>query len=75
MVDVRASNHCGRDLGPLEVWFRVSGYRQGDLVQSVLGHPFDPLPRDGETEVHIVLPGSIDWYDRIEVQVTPPSSP
>jgi hypothetical protein len=74
LVDITATNNCNRDLGPLDVWFWVGGYRQGALVQSVRGHPFDPIPRDGEAEVHIGLPGSIDWYDRIEVRVIPPGS-
>jgi hypothetical protein len=72
LVDIRATNHCGRDLAPLEVWFSVAGYRQGELVQSVRGHPFEAIPRDGDAEVHIGLPGSIDWYDRIEVRVIAP---
>ncbi len=67
LVDVDLRNGCGRDLAPLDVWFQVNGYRHGDLVQSVRGHPFDPIERDGEGKAHIVLPGSYDWYDRIEV--------
>jgi hypothetical protein len=74
-VDIQAKNLCGRDLGPLEVWFWVGGYRQGDLIQSVRGHPFDPIPRDGEGKAAIVLPGSIDWYDRIDVRVVAPGAP
>jgi len=75
LVDIRLENRCGRDLGPLDVWFWVGGFRQGDLVQTVRGHPFDPIPRDGEGKAAIVLPGSIDWYDRIEVRVMAPSRP
>jgi hypothetical protein len=71
LVDVRLENRCGRDLTPLEVWFWVGGYRHGELVQSVSGHPFDPIARDGEGKASIVLPGSIDWYDRIEVYPVP----
>lgn len=74
LVDIRAENRCGRDLGPLDVWFWVGGYRQGDLIQSVRGHPFDPIPRDGEGKAAIVLPGSIDWYDRIDVRVMAPGA-
>jgi hypothetical protein len=69
LIDIRAENRCGRDLGPLDVWFWVGGYRNGDLVQTVRGHPFDPIQRDGEGKATIVLPGSLDWYDRIEVRV------
>jgi hypothetical protein len=74
LVDVRLENRCGRDLTPLEVWFWVGGYRHGELVQSVSGHPFDPIARDGEGKASIVLPGSIDWYDRIEVRPMPPDA-
>ena len=72
LVDVRLHNRCGRDLAPLEVWFRVDGYRHGELVQSVSGHPFEAIARDGEGKASIVLPGSIDWYDRIDVAPAPP---
>jgi hypothetical protein len=72
LVDIRATNRCGRDLAALDVWFRVAGFRAGQLVQAVRGHPFDPLPRDGEAEVHIVLPGSLDWYDEVDVRVLAP---
>jgi hypothetical protein len=75
LVDIRAENRCGRDLGPLDVWFWVGGYRQEDLVQSVRGHPFDPIPSGGDGKAVIALPGSIDWYDRIEVRVVQPGSP
>jgi hypothetical protein len=75
LIDIRAENRCGRDLGPLDVWFWVGGYHNGDLVQTVRGHPFDPIPRDGDGKATIVLPGSIDWYDRIEVRVTAPGAP
>ena len=74
LVDIRAVNHCGRDLAALEVWFRVAGVRGGQLVQAVRGHPFDPIPRDGEAEVHIALPGSLDWYDEVEVRVLAPDA-
>ena len=71
LVEVHAANRCGRDLEPLEVWFEVSGSRRGDIVQSVRGHLFDPLPRDGDGKALIALPGSADWYDEITVVVLP----
>jgi hypothetical protein len=71
LVEIDATNRCGRDLEPLEVWFEIAGYRQGDLVQSVRGHLFDPLPKDGEGKAMIALPGSADWYDEIRVAVLP----
>lgn len=75
LVDIRLENRCERDLGPLDVWFWVGGYRQGDLVQSVRGHPFDPIARGAEGRASIVLPGSIDWYDRIDVHLMGPGGP
>jgi hypothetical protein len=75
LVDIQAENRCGRDLRPLDVWFWVAGYRQGDLIQSVRGHPFDAIPKRGDGEVVIALPGSIDWYDHIEVRVVQPTRP
>jgi len=71
LVEIDATNRCGRDLQPLDVWFEIAGYRQHDLVQSVRGHLFDPLPRDGEGKAIIALPGSADWYDEIRVAVLP----
>jgi len=71
LVEVDAVNRCGRDLDPLEVWFEIAGYRHGDLEQSVRGHLFDPLPKDGEGTATIGLPGSADWYDEIRVAVLP----
>ncbi|HUK12780.1 MAG TPA: hypothetical protein VLW17_05715 [Thermoanaerobaculaceae bacterium] len=72
LVDVDAVNRCGRDLGPLDVWFEVAGYRHGDLVQTTRGHLLDPLPRDGEGHAAIALAGSYDWYDRVDVRVITP---
>jgi hypothetical protein len=73
LVDIEASNRCGRDLEGIAVWFLVEGYRNGALVQSVRGHLFDPL-RDGDDgHATIALPGSVDWYDRIEVRVLDPA--
>ena len=71
-VTIEATNHCGRDLGPLDVWFRVSGWRQGAMVQTVEGHPMEELGDGDSEEVIIGLPGSIDWYDEIRVVVHGP---
>ncbi len=68
LVEIHATNRCGRDLEPLEVWFEITGYHNGEPVQSVRGHPFDPLPKDGDGTVRIGLPGSADWYDEIRVE-------
>ncbi|MGE5235192.1 MAG: hypothetical protein ACM3O7_02440 [Acidobacteriota bacterium] len=75
LVDVDASNRCGRDLDAMAVWFLVEGFRGGALVQSVRGHLFDPLRDGDEGHATIVLPGSLDWYDRVEVRVLDPVEP
>jgi hypothetical protein len=69
MVEIEAVNRCNRDLGPLELWFDITGWRLGSSVQSVRGHPFDRIRRGGSGIVAIGLPGSIDWYDRITVEI------
>jgi hypothetical protein len=74
LVDIDATNRCGRDLDGMSVWFLVAGYRQGALVQSVRGHLFDPLRNGGDGHATIVLPGSLDWYDHLEMTVLDPSS-
>jgi hypothetical protein len=75
LVDVDAANRCGRDLDAMTVWFQVAGYRQGALVQSVRGHLFDPLRSGDDGHATIVLPGSLDWYDRVDVTVLDPYDP
>jgi hypothetical protein len=70
LVEIEAVNRCNRDLGPLELWFDITGWRQGSSVQSVRGHPFDRIRTGGSGIVAIGLPGSIDWYDRITVEIT-----
>lgn len=74
VVEVELVNGCGRDLGPLDVWVRVQGWRQGGLVQEVTGHPFDPLPAGGSQHFGIGLPGSRDWYDEVRVTVEAPAA-
>jgi hypothetical protein len=69
LVEVRAANRCGRDLAPLEVWFDLSGYRNGERIQTARGHLLDPLPAGSSGKAVIALPGSADWYDRIDVAV------
>jgi hypothetical protein len=69
LVEVEAVNRCNRDLGPLDVWFEITGWRQGSSVQSVRGHPFDRIRTGGSGIVAIGLPGSIDWYDTITVEI------
>ena len=69
MITIRATNRCRRVLQPTEVLFRVSGYREGALVQTAQGSPFEEIWPGRSTDFGIGLPGSIDWYDRIVVEV------
>jgi hypothetical protein len=69
MVEIRAGNRCNRDLEPLDLWFEISGWRDGGLVQSVRGHPFERIRRGSTGIVAIGLPGSIDWYDEVTVEI------
>lgn len=69
LVEIEAVNRCNRDLGPLELWFEVTGWRQGSWLQSVRGHPFERIRQGGSETIAIGLPGSIDWYDRITVEI------
>ncbi len=69
LVEIEAVNGCNRDLGSLDVWFEITGWRQGSWIQSVRGHPFDRIRRGGSEIIAIGLPGSIDWYDEITVEV------
>ncbi len=68
-VDIRVRNRCPYDLGPDNLWFDITGWRDGGRVQSVRGHPFETIRRDRTGDLSIGLPGSLDWYDEIEVVV------
>ncbi|MBI4916142.1 MAG: hypothetical protein HY825_09870 [Acidobacteria bacterium] len=68
IVEIWATNRCGRDLGPLDVWFRVSGLRDGIPERWVDAHPFDAPLRGREVHVTVALPGAVDYYERIEVR-------
>ena len=69
LIDIAATNGCDRDLEASEVWFRVTGWRDGDLIQTVDGHLFSTLYRGHIGYTGIGLPGSQDWYDRITLEV------
>ncbi len=71
-IQIDVVNRCGRALDPMELWFEVRGYRQGDLVQTARGHPFDRVSTRFATQLTIGLPGSRDWYDRITVEILEP---
>ncbi len=69
LIEINAGNRCNRDLGPLDLWFEITGWRDGGLVQTVRGHPFDSIRRRHSGIIAIGLPGSIDWYDEISVEI------
>jgi hypothetical protein len=69
LTEISATNNCNRDIGPLDLMFEVSGWRNGALVQSVRARPFDRIRRRHSGIISIGLPGSIDWYDRITVEI------
>lgn len=69
LVSIRATNRCRRVLQPTDVLFRVTGYRDGSVVQTAQGSPFEEIYPGRSTDFGIGLPGSLDWYDRITVEV------
>ena len=69
LIDIHATNRCRRVLQPTDVLFRVSGFRDGALVQTAQGSPFQEIYPGRSTDFGIALPGSLDWYDRITVEV------
>ena len=69
MVEIDITNRCNRDFGSLNLWFEITGWRNGEWIQSVRGHPFESISRGRGGIVTIGLPGSIDWYDEITVEV------
>lgn len=69
LVDIHAVNQCGRKLEPHEIAVWIAGYRDGAIVQTASGTAFDVLYPGRSTNFAIGLPGSIDWYDRITVEV------
>jgi hypothetical protein len=68
-VEISAVNSCNRDIGPLDLFFEITGWREGARVQTVRGHPFDAIRRRHSGVIVVGLPGSIDWYDRISVEI------
>jgi len=69
LTEIRADNNCNRDIGPADLMFEISGWRNGGLVQSVRGMPFDRIRRHHSGIISIGLPGSLDWYDEITVEI------
>ena len=68
-IDLRVDNRCPYDLGPGNLVFEITGWRDGGRVQSVRGIPFETIRRGRSGDLSIGLPGSMDWYDEIEVVV------
>lgn len=68
-IDIRVNNRCPYDLGPNNLVFDITGWRDGGRVQSVRGMPFETIRRGRSGDLSIGLPGSLDWYDEIEVVV------
>jgi len=69
MVEIRAVNRCNRDIGPLDLFFQITGWREGARIQTARGHPFGAIRRRHSEIIAIGLPGSIDWYDKISVEI------
>jgi hypothetical protein len=69
MVEINAANQCRRSIGQTDLWFEVTGWRDGDMVQTVRGHPFEVIRHRRSAVIAIGLPGSIDWYDEITVEM------
>lgn len=68
-MEIEVTNRCDRDLKPDDLWFEVSGWREGGLVQSVRAKPFEGAKRERNTTLAVDLPGSVDWYDEIRVRL------
>ncbi len=67
-VEISITNRCGRDLEPDDMWFTVTGWRDGGLVQTARARPFDRAPAGRSVVLSLDLPGSVDWYDEIRVE-------
>lgn len=69
LIQVDVTNRCNRDLEQLDIWFRATGWRDGAVVRSVLAHPLTTVRRNHGEVVSFDLPGSVDWYDRVTLEV------
>jgi hypothetical protein len=69
LIEIEVINRCSVPLEPNQIWFQVAGYRDGALVQTARGHPFRQIFPGRSEDFSIGLPGSIDWYDRITVEL------
>lgn len=69
LVQIDVTNRCGYDLEQLDLFFRITGWRDGGVVQSVLAHPLTTVRRSHTEFVAVNLPGSLDWYDEVTLEV------
>ena len=69
LVEINAANQCRRSIGTSDLWFVITGWRDGDMVQTVRAHPMEPIRHRRSGIIAVGLPGSIDWYDEITVEM------
>jgi hypothetical protein len=69
LTEIRVRNGCNRDLAPTDLHFEISGWRGGGLIRSVHAMPFDRIRRRHSDIISVGLPGSLDWYDEITVEI------
>jgi hypothetical protein len=69
LTEIRVDNNCNRDLVPTNLVFEISGWRNGGLIRSVRAMPFDRIGRRHSDIISVGLPGSLDWYDEITVEI------
>ena len=69
LVEIEIVNNCRRDLQTTDLWFLISGLRDGGLVQQVRAHPLETIYAGHVGRVTVGLPGSLSWYDRVEVEL------
>ena len=69
LTEINARNNCNRDLDPQDLMFEITGWRNGDFIQSVRAMPFDRIRHRRSGIISIGLPGSLDWYDEITVEI------
>lgn len=69
LTEITAINNCNRDINPSDLMFEITGWRNGEFIQSVRAMPFDRIRRRHSGIVSMGLPGSRDWYDEITVEI------
>ena len=69
LTEIRVRNNCNRDLAPTDLLFEISGWRDGGLIRSVNAMPFDRIRRRHSDIITVGLPGSLDWYHEVRVEL------